>query len=226
MNRVSKHLFLFIIDPDWCDTDDMGPRINYTDLGQSIGEYSSFDKALDASATLRANDFNAHAINIVGSDVVTVDKIKGKITVVSQFFSGMSSGIITMILVTLIFGVFSPSFLVAITSTRLGSIGFVIFLLSGAIILGAIKAATFAYRTRNKQVQLRTIRHIVPRRYELRVTESATVAKRILHEHNKLPASGPLISSHPPDDEEPEYGVRLPRNERGEIIHEDDSSSS
>lgn len=194
-------------------------------LGDLVATYATFDDALDASATLRANDFSSQAISIVGTDVVTVDKIRGKITPVSQFFSGLSSGILMMILVTAIFVFINPKFLVVLTSSALGSMGFVLFILAGAVINGVMRSASFAIRTRDKKAALRTIRQIQPRSFELRVTENKTIAVKILRDNNKLGQH--TLPVHPPDspsdnDGEPEFGVRLPRDEHGNIIRPSD----
>ncbi|SHH30241.1 hypothetical protein SAMN05443575_3661 [Jatrophihabitans endophyticus] len=120
-------------------TGPMAPRYDPAFLAwNTVAGYDSYDAARAAVDRLAAQDFPVEHLDIVGSDVLVVDRVAGKVTRGRAALAGASQGVWTGLFAGLLLSLFAGSSAVAVTMLV-------------AMIVGAGVGAALGTAARSKQ---------------------------------------------------------------------------
>ncbi|MET0813523.1 MAG: general stress protein [Microbacterium sp.] len=191
------------------------------DVGQTVAEFPSYEKAQKAVSTLIAADVPARDIAIVGQGLRSVERVTGRLGYATAARSGAINGVLLGLLFSAILVIGSPSVPIQ---------AFVGVLFVGIALGMLLSIITYSFVRRRRDFA--SVTQVVADRYEVTVAASSVHRARQVLGPVTAPAAAPVptpVASPAPADDRPQYGQRVdpdPATTSPDAAAEDDANAA
>ncbi|WP_439592322.1 general stress protein [Microbacterium sp.] len=175
------------------------------DVGQTVAEFTAYEKAQKAVSTLIAADVPARDIAIVGQGLRSVERVTGRLGYATAARSGAINGVLLGLLFSAILVIGSPSVPIQ---------AFVGVLFVGIALGMLLSIITYSFVRRRRDFA--SVTQVVADRYEVTVAASSVQRARQVLGPVSPPAApvAPAPAATPaPVDDRPQYGQRVDPDE-------------
>ncbi|GAA1937036.1 hypothetical protein GCM10009775_31290 [Microbacterium aoyamense] len=171
------------------------------DVGQTVAEFSAYEKAQKAVSTLIAADVPARDIAIVGQGLRSIERVTRRLGYATAARSGAINGVLLGLLFSAILVIGSPSVPIQ---------AFVGVLFVGIALGMLLSIITYSFVRRRRDFA--SVAQVVADRYEVTVAASSIHrARQVLGPVSApvAPVAAPPVVTPAPADDRPQYGQRV-----------------